>query len=347
MNALLEKLPTQRATNHHDLFFKSFYSKPLFARELFKLIFDKEELSAYDWKNLKPEKDSLKEKRADLIFSVPLKLKPKHQVKIFILLEHKSHYTSQIYSQLLYYQTFLFESLSTKEKASPIIPVVFYHGKSSWRWVKTFQEGVYKGFLEKLPIQSRRNMIDYEIKLLDIHDRSLEEVFKDTSFKSRGSLNLLKEIWGLKLNRFQLREILALFADFSLGQNRVLIASVYRYLQAVLREGKKLKRLWESVEKELIEEGIFKKGGYMNILDHFKEEEHNKGLRIGLHKGLLKGRKEGLEKGLHKGLEKGRKEGLKEVALNMLNQKLDIALISKATGFSAKKLKKLKNGSLN
>ena len=42
----------------HDRFFKGFYSDPKLARELLQLIFSKEELKAYDLKNLKIEKDT-------------------------------------------------------------------------------------------------------------------------------------------------------------------------------------------------------------------------------------------------------------------------------------------------
>ena len=121
--------PIKKSVNHHDMFFKSFYSDPAFALELFYLIFNKEELKACDWKNLKVEKDSLEDKRADLVFSVPLKSQPKTTIKIFILLEHKSYYDPELFSQLLYYQTLLHEhSLRAKDMASPVIPVVQFIG---------------------------------------------------------------------------------------------------------------------------------------------------------------------------------------------------------------------------
>ena len=88
----------KKPVNHHDMFFKSFYSDPIFALELFQLIFNKEELKACDWKNLRVEKDSLEDKRADLVFSVPLKAQPKTTIKIFILLEHKSYYDPELFS---------------------------------------------------------------------------------------------------------------------------------------------------------------------------------------------------------------------------------------------------------
>ena len=318
----------KRPVNHHDLFFKAFYSEPALALELFQLIFSKEELKACDWKNLKAEKDSLKEKRADLIFSVPLKAHPKTTIKIFILLEHKSYYDPELFNQMLYYQTLLHEHiLKAKGTASPIITVVVYNGKTPWKWAKTFQETVYKGFLEKIPAQFRKNMIDYEVRLFDAHNPKLKGVFKNKNFKSRGALYLLQQIWNIKLTRAELKEALALFSDFSAGRGRQrnLMKGVYDYLKAVLKEGEKLKKLWKAAEQELVEKGIFKKGGYMDIIEYMKAQDQMKGLK--------KGRKE------------GRQEVRQEMMRKMLKKKADISFISEVTGFSVKEIKKLKNSS--
>ena len=55
------------------------------------------------------------------------------------------------------------------------------------------------------------------------------------------------------------------------------------------------------------------------------------------------------EKGRWEGERKGRKEGRqeerKQVVLNMLKKKTDIAFISEVTGLSEKAIKQLKNGS--
>ena len=58
-----------------------------------------------------------------------------------------------------------------------------------------------------------------------------------------------------------------------------------------------------------------------------------------------KGRWEGRKEGLKKGRQEGRHERDKEVILNMLKEKADIAFISKVTGLSEKAIKQLKNSS--
>ena len=335
-----KNLKAKKPVNHHDMFFKSFYCEPDFALELFKLIFHKTEFKVYNWKHLKTEKDSLKDKRADLVFSVPLKSYPSLKVKILILLEHKSAYDPQLFSQLLYYQSLLHEESCKKGQAFPIIPVVFYHGKTPWKWAKSFQDTVYKGFLRKTPVRLRRNMINYEIRLLDVHEPKVGRVFKDKSFKSRGALYLLKEIWRLKLTHEDFKKVLAGFSDFSGSRRQGLMQDVSDYLQAVLREGERVKKLWNKAEQELIEQGIYKKGGYMNISEYMAEKHRMKGLR----KGRREGRMEGLQEGRMEGLQEGRMERDKEVILNMLKKNLDIKLVSEVTGLSVKEIKKLKNG---
>ena len=320
----------QKRASHHDIFFKSIYAKLDFALELFKLIFNKKEMSACDWKHLKVEKDALKEKRADLVLSVPLKSQPKTKVKIFFLLEHKSYYDPKTLSQMLYYQTILHEENLQSDSIVLIIPVLFYHGKTPWKWAKSFQEEVYKGFLSKIPAGFRKNMINYKIRLLDTN--KLKGVFENKSFKSRGAFYLMQKIWGLKLTHAQLKDVMSRFGEFSGDKNDKLMVSVTDYLQSFFKMSKKFKKLWQQVEKELVEEGIFKRRGYMDIVKHIKERGHVEGLRKGVKQGEKKGEK------------KGRKKERQELILSMLKEKLDIAVVSRVTGLSAKEIKKFKNG---
>ena len=205
----------QKHTNHHDIFFKEVYSNPRFALEIFNLIFSKEELEAYDWTKLNTEKDTFKDKRADLVFSVPLKKNPKTNLKIFILLEHKSSYNRQLFTQLLNYQILLYnKTIQEMGRPMPIIPVLFYHGKEPWKWKRSFQEAVFWEIFPEIPTLSWKSMLNYELRLLDTQDPKIEDIFKDKGFKSRGALYLLKEIWFLKPDILSLEKVINLFSDF-------------------------------------------------------------------------------------------------------------------------------------
>ena len=58
--------------------------------------------------------------------------------------------------------------------------------------------------------------------------------------------------------------------------------------------------------------------------------------------GLEKGRQEGMQKGMQKGRQEGMQKGMQKVALNMIQKKLDISMISEVTGLSEKEIKSLK-----
>ena len=317
-------------TNHHDQFFKSFFSKVEFAQELFNLIFSKEELKAYDWKKLKTEKDSFPDNsRADLVFSVPLKNKRKSEIRIFILLEHKSTYDIKLFQQLFRYQTLLIEkSLSEYGKPVPIIPVVFYHGRKPWKWKLSFQEAFGDKDFSDIPVLSRKSMLNFKIKLLDVHDKKLETVFKDQSFKSRGAFYLLREVWSSKVDFIFLRRVFHLCKDI-IGKQEDLILSIMEYLMT----GYKMKpEVWRKAEAKVIKEGLLKKGGYMDIRKYIAERARQEGWQ------------EGKQEGRQEGKQEGRQEGRQEVVLNMLKNKIDARLITKVTGLSEKEINKIKNG---
>ncbi|MDE0119889.1 MAG: Rpn family recombination-promoting nuclease/putative transposase [Bdellovibrionales bacterium] len=201
-------------TNHHDQFFKFFFSKPELAQELLELIFSEEELKAYDLTKLRAEQDSFPDgSSTDLVFSLPLKpyqtrgvispaftphplkekikqtahsnpttkeqIKPakhsnsnmKSEVRVFILLEHKSSYNVKLFEQLFRYQYLIIEqSLKEGKPLVPIIPVVFYHGEKPWSWKLSFQEALGNQAFLNLPLSFRENMLDFKVRLLDIQD---------------------------------------------------------------------------------------------------------------------------------------------------------------------------------
>ena len=183
---------------------------PQFARELFRLIFSKQEIEACNWKKLKTEKDALQEKRADLIFSVPLHNQPEARIKIFILLEHKSSYNKDLFKRLLSYQTLIYEQHSEQQIIS-VIPVLFYHGKQPWTWRRSFQEVFLGECFSEIPAGFRRSMLNYRLKLLDTHDPKTKRAFDDRSIKSRGALSVLARIWFLKHDAEELKELVALY----------------------------------------------------------------------------------------------------------------------------------------
>ena len=148
--------------------------------------------------------------------------------------------------------------------------------------------------------------------MLDVQDPKVKKVLRDKSFKSRGILNLFRNIWSLKMNEAELLKILLLFGRF-LDKDDDLVLNLLDYFKAFGMS----RVLWQTVERSAVQKGIFQKGGYMDIKEHFREE----------------------------GRQEGRQECRQEVILNMLKEKADIAFISQVTGLSKKEIKKLKNSS--
>ena len=167
-------------------------------------------------------------------------------------------------------------------------------------------------------------MLNFKIRLLDIHDSKWEKIFKDPRFKSRGVLYLLRQVWSSNVDFIFLRRVFHLCKDI-IGKQEDLILSIMEYLAI----GYKMKpEIWKEVETEIIKEGLLKKGGYMDIRKYIAE----------------RARQEGWQEGRQEGWQKGRQEGRQEVVMNMLKNKIDTKLITKVTGLTEKEITKLKNG---
>ena len=210
----------------------------------------------------------------------------------------------------------------------PIIPVLFYHGKKPFKWRGSLQEEDFDVLFAKIPMESKKSMLNYRPKIIDTKDPKVLKVYKRKKFKGYGVVKLLSEIWSIrkeKPNVLKLKEIVYNFKDMFRGLTEYevhrRVVSIIRYLS---KNTKLELREWEKAESLLVKEGILTKGGHMNAIERIKEEE----------------RWEGLQEGIHK----GRQEGRQAVILNMLKKQLDISLISEVTGLSEEEIKKLKNG---
>ena len=323
------QVKNNKSFSSHDEFFKESYSEPELVRELLSFIFSTKELKVYDLSRLKIEKDTFENKRADLVISCPFKDQPQTKVRIFILLEHKSQHDKDLFSQLLDYQ-YAMRRHSIKEMGypQPIIPVLFYHGKKPSQWKKTLQEEDFDVLFPKIPMESRKSMLNYRPKIIDTHNPKVLKIYKRKRFKGYGVVKLLSDIWGLrkeKPNALKLKEVVYNFKDMFRGLTEY---EVHRRVVSIIRYLSKNTRLelreWEKAESLLVKEGILTKGGHMNAIERIKEEER------------WEGRQEGIQEGIHKGRQ--------AVILNMLKKKLNVSLISEVTGLSEEEIKKLKNG---
>ena len=336
---------TKKPVFSHDSFFKLIFSDPKLAKELLGLIFTKPALKVFNLEDIKFEKDTHKKQLADLVLSFSFKnsiFKNKNypkRMKLFIILEHKSYYDKGFYEQGLKYHI-LIRDYSIKQTGRTQLTnlCLFYHGKQHKRWKKSLQEDDFKDckdFLPKIPFEVKEGMLDFKVKVINTKDSEIRKIIKNKGTKIWGVLKLLDEVWSIKNPSAKKVKIIIKsdFADILKGKKKTEVDNIVAGIVEYLTDATGLKeKEWERAKKELIEEGILKKGGAMNVRQVIKEK--------GIWEGMQKGRKEGMQKGM----QKGRKEGMQKVVLNMLKKKTDISFISEVTGLSAKEVKQLKNG---
>ncbi|MCY4320788.1 MAG: Rpn family recombination-promoting nuclease/putative transposase, partial [Bdellovibrionaceae bacterium] len=268
---------TQQPIFTHDRFFKTFFNNPTLSKELISLIFSKKELKAYNLNKLKIEKDTFLDKRADLILSLPFKYYPQLKLRLFILLEHKSYYDKNFFNQLLDYQVLLRKQLIQQiGYPQAIIPVLFYHGRKLLKWKSSLQEEDFKSFFSKIPLQSRKNMLNYEPKIIDTKNWKLKESFRCRRFRSYGVIKLLDEIWDLKeeIDSLKVVDVYSGFEALLRGLGKEERKTAELRILEYLRDNTSLDvRIWGRAEELLIEKGILKKGGLMQDVREIIEEK--------------------------------------------------------------------------
>ena len=96
--------------------------------------------------------------------------------------------------------------------AMPIASFLFHHGKQPFKWKKTLQEEDFGEYLLKIPIEFRKIMLNYGIKILDANSPQVRKAYK--RLKSRGAIKLLSEIWDIKRpSPEKVRDIFVEFKD--------------------------------------------------------------------------------------------------------------------------------------
>lgn len=108
-------------------------------------------------------------------------------------------------------------------------------------------------------------------------------------------------------------------------------------LRSLAGEDKEIKKMEEKIEK------MSKSPRYVSLYD--EEKLYKLSLSIAEHEMKKEAARQGLEEGMKQGIEKGIEQGTYqnkiEIAKNMLNEKMDIQIISKVTGLTKNELEEL------
>ncbi|WP_083816151.1 Rpn family recombination-promoting nuclease/putative transposase [Thermodesulfobium narugense] len=222
--------------------------------------------------------------------------------QVYYLLEHKSETGSFSNIQILSYMLAIWEEdMKNKRPIEPIIPVVFYHGKTNWDkpidFSDLFEEKyIYKDYLPAFKyILIDTNKIEEERFRLNINNKCL-----------LSALLLFKFIFlGKDLNKYS--EILYIVKDLDLDKFLIYLM----YITTV-------NDLEEEEIKTILDSTV---GGdkMAPVIEKWIEK--------GREEGIKKGKEEGLLEGMEKGMEKGKIEGMiieaQDLLLDAIEAKFD------------------------
>jgi len=298
--------------NPHDKFFKDVFSEKEKAEELIKTILPSPLIDIINWKSLKQEKDTfvddMKEAYSDMLFSV--KIYDNQPVKIYLLFEHKSYPDKNIHVQLLSYLARIYNKMKS---LTPVIPLVFYHGKKKWNISEKFSD------VFDLSNKNHELLIkyipDFNYEISDLSQTIIEKLI--ISLTTKAILYTFKNIWDLE-DKDKLDELIRLSRDLFYEESGIkIIQKLLLYIYSV-------KDINHMKVKESISRLISDDKGEvaMTTAERLDKQGFERGIEQGIEKGILKGKLEDVER--------------------MLLENIDIKLISKITGLPKDQIEKLK-----
>jgi predicted transposase/invertase (TIGR01784 family) len=304
-------------TQHHDLFFKEIFSYSEHAKDFLKTTLPLELAAEIDYSSIVSEKDAyvdsdLSAYFSDMVYSCRLK---GEQIRLAFLFEHKSSPDYDLTFQLLRYLVKFWENTQKlKKPRMPVIPIVLYHGKESWK------PGHLNAQFKNLPDAAKPFIPDFDYVFIDLSAYSDEEI-KKTVF----NLASLKVAMLIMKNIFRPEELEQHLRYFlKIGELYFQEPQGLNFLKAVINY------LFEATEIE--DEKLIEAFTYAT----------EKGKEIAM-TTADKLRHEGLEKGLQKGLQKGREEGLLEGQKSKVKMMVDMIRNARNNGLSDDMIAKIAN----
>ena len=186
--------PEINLKNPHDSFFKKLFDNEENIRDFLKVYLPKDLITNINFETIKitnTEKENKKYTKYYLDLSVDCFIKGT-QSKIYIVFEHKSYQDKLTLMQTLNYCLTIWETEieNNQQYLTPIIPYIFYHGKSPSKLKKNFREY----FEPNLVIDGY--LIDFKFVIFDTTEIENHDIIKriDNLYLS-ASLLLMKNIF--------------------------------------------------------------------------------------------------------------------------------------------------------
>jgi predicted transposase/invertase (TIGR01784 family) len=180
--------------NPHDKFFKEIFSDKKRATELIQTVLPDEINRVLNYKSIKNEEteffdEKMKEFHSDLLFSI--KTFDKTNIKIYLLFEHKSFVDKNINLQILSYLTRIYLKM---DKITPVIPIIFYHGKEKWDIPLNFIDSF--NFSDKDAELFSKYIPDFTSEIINLKTTDLKKIISSLTLKV--VLYTFKYIWDFE-----------------------------------------------------------------------------------------------------------------------------------------------------
>ncbi len=238
---------------------------------------------------------------SDLVYNC--KYKTYFSVKIALLFEHKSYVPEQPYLQLLGYMLKIWETnVKQKQKLTPVIPILFYHGKDVEWNKKNFDE-----YFEQMDDFLRRYLPKFDFEVVNIaslSDSQIKEISHQLSL--RAGLLMMKHIFDSPM--LLLDKLIEIFSDLQkileteMGKNFFKTTVIYLFHTSKLD------------------------------FDKVQEKMYDISLEVGEEFGTIAYQLN------QRGKKEAKKEAKFEVARNLKNLKISFEMISQATGLTIQEI---------
>lgn len=284
--------------NPHDAFFRSSLARLDLARDFLEHYLPADVSAGLDFDGLESLRDSFVDEEladhfSDLLFRVPTR--DGATVQIAVLLEHKSYPEPHVALQLLRYMVRIWERASADSEALlPILPVVFYHGRPTWK----VEEELHQ--LIPPPAWMTPFVPQFRYHLCDLNRFNDDQLEGEAAL--RAMLLAFKYIARDEL-RERVREIALLLEriaaqpgglDFCRGLLRYLVVGTVKLSELELQAA--VTSAWETGGKLM---GTIAQGW----LEQGIEQGIQQGVQKGAQQGLETGRRQELLAGIELGLE--------------------------------------------
>ena len=300
------------SSHPHDDFFKLVFSKKEVIKSFIEEFMPDLKIDS-SYLTLIPTEKNTKYKRFFLDLAFKTKYKDK-DAQIYIVFEHKSYPDKTVYFQILNYALSIWQE--EKENLTPIIPVIFYHGKKHFELKNNFDK------LFSINTPYNLNLPFKVINLTKIEDKKLLECSNNLFLCS--ALYTMKHIFD---NLQKLKPIALNFSKMSKDEYYLIVEYISNFK--------------EEKEETVLDE-ILPKEQKMTIMEKWKKEARERGMQEGLQQGLEKGMQQGMQQGLQQGLLQGEKKGiLKGKILAFLEIGINIDEIAKKLNIEKKEIENI------